>query len=67
MHHIKPTVNKKNGKQKEGQGFSPNELKEAGISKQDAQKMKLRIDCRRKSCHPINVETIKAHKQKPKV
>lgn len=66
MHHIKPTVNKRNGKQKEGQGFSLNELREAGISKQDAQKMKLRIDSLRKSCHAENVETIKAHKPKPK-
>jgi len=66
MHHIKPTVNKKNGRQKDGQGFSLNELKEAGISKQDAQKMKLRIDSRRKSSHSENVETIKAHKPKPK-
>lgn len=64
MHHIKPTVNKKNGKQKTGQGFSPNELKEAGISKQEAQKMKLRVDGRRKTCHAKNVETIKAHKPK---
>jgi ribosomal protein L13E len=66
MHHIKPTVKKLNGKHKEGQGFSPKELKEAGISKQQAQKMKIRLDCRRKTCHQANVDTIKAHAPKPK-
>jgi ribosomal protein L13E len=65
MHHIKPTVTRQ-GKQKAGNGFSPAELKEAGISKQQAQKMKIRLDCRRKSCHQANVETIKAHAPKPK-
>ncbi len=66
MHHIKPIVSKRNGKQKAGQGFSPNELKEAGISKQQAQKMKIRIDMRRKTTHQENVDTIKAHAPKPK-
>jgi large subunit ribosomal protein L13e len=66
MHHITPIITKQNGKQKIGQGFSPNELKAAGISKQTAQQMKLRIDVRRKSSHQENIDTIKAHIVKPK-
>jgi ribosomal protein L13E len=66
MHHITPIVRRQNGKVKAGQGFSVKELKEAGINKQDAQKMQIRIDVRRRSCHTENVDTIKAHKTKPK-
>jgi large subunit ribosomal protein L13e len=66
MHHITPNVTRQNGKTKAGQGFSIKELKEAGISKQDAQKMQIRIDVRRRSCHQENVDNIKAHKAKPK-
>ncbi|MCW3996199.1 MAG: ribosomal protein L13e [Candidatus Bathyarchaeota archaeon] len=61
MHHIKPTIIKQNGKQKPGKGFSLNEIKQAGITKQQAQQMKLPIDPRRKSIHEINIATIKAH------
>jgi large subunit ribosomal protein L13e len=66
MHHIKPIVTRQNGKRKAGQGFSPNELKGAGISKQQAQQMGLRIDMRRKTSHQENIDTIKAHNIKPK-
>ena len=38
MHHIKPIITKQNGKQRQGKGFSPDELKEAGVNKQEAQK-----------------------------
>lgn len=66
MHHIKPIVIRPNGKQRTGQGFSAKELQGAGVSKQKAQKMGLRIDIRRKSCHQENINTIKAHNVKPK-
>ena len=66
MHHIKPTITKQNGKQKPGKGFSINELKAAGISKQQAKQAKLPVDPRRKSQHDENVEAIKAHTKKPK-
>jgi large subunit ribosomal protein L13e len=66
MHHIKPTITKQNGKQKPGRGFSPNELKAAGISKQQAWQAGLPVDMRRKSSHDENVEAIKAHSKKPK-
>jgi large subunit ribosomal protein L13e len=66
IHHVKPTVNKKNGKKKQGKGFSPNELKAAGVSKQQAQQAGLPVDMRRKSEHEENVATIKAHAKKTK-
>jgi large subunit ribosomal protein L13e len=64
MHHVKPVVVKKNGKQKRGKGFSPNELKAAGVSRQQAKIAKLPVDVRRKSQHDENVQAIKAHTKK---
>ena len=61
MHHLKIIITKQNGKQSIGQGFSPNELKEAGVNKQQAKQMGLRVDVKRKSTHQENVDCIKAH------
>ena len=61
MHHLKIVITKQNGKQSIGQGFSPNELKEAGINKQQAKQIGLRVDVKRKSMHQENVNCIKAH------
>jgi large subunit ribosomal protein L13e len=61
MHHIKPLIINQNGKLKRGKGFSINEIKDAGITLQQAQRMLLPIDCRRKSSHEENVATIKEH------
>jgi ribosomal protein L13E len=66
MHHIKATITAPNGKQKQGKGFSRNEIKEAGISKQKARQLKFPIDDNRKSTHPQNVDAIKAHLPKQK-
>jgi len=66
MHHIKPTILSQRGKQKVGKGFSPDELKAAGISKQQARQAGLPVDMRRKSSHDENVDAIKAHTKKPK-
>ncbi len=66
MHHIKPIITAQNGKEKQGKGFSPDEIKEAGISKQKARQLKLPVDERRKSCHQENVDAIKAHLPKQK-
>jgi large subunit ribosomal protein L13e len=66
MHHVKPTITAQNGKQKQGKGFSPDELKAAGISKQQAKQAGLPVDMRRKSSHDENVEAIKAHAKKAK-
>jgi ribosomal protein L13E len=64
MHHIRPVITKQNGKQKTGKGFSPDELKAAGISKQQAWQAGLPVDMRRKSSHDENVAAIKAHTKK---
>ena len=61
MHHLKIIITKQNGKQKTGQGFSPNELKEAGVNKQEAKQMGFRVDVKRKSTHQENVACIKSH------
>ncbi len=65
MHHVKATVTKQNGKKSAGKGFSANELKEAGINRQQAKKLGIRVDIKRKSTHEENVAAIKAH-AKPK-
>jgi large subunit ribosomal protein L13e len=65
MHHLKATITKQNKKQRIGQGFSSNELKEAGVNRHQAKQIGIRIDLKRKSTHQENIEAIKAHiKQK---
>ena len=66
MHHMKAVITKQNGKQSLGRGFSPNELKEAGLNMQDAKKIGIRLDIKRKSVHEENVACIKAHAEKAK-
>lgn len=61
MHHLKIIITKQNGKQSIGHGFSPNELKEAGVNIQQAKQIGLRVDVKRKSTHKENVDCIKAH------
>jgi ribosomal protein L13E len=66
MHHINAVITKQNGKKATSQkGFSPNELKEAGINKEQAQMLGIRVDVKRKSTHQANVDCIKSH-AKPK-
>jgi large subunit ribosomal protein L13e len=65
MHHLKVVITKQNGKKSSGKGFSPNELKEAGVNKQQAKQLGIRMDIKRKSTHKENVACIKAH-VKPK-
>lgn len=62
MHHIKAVIKMHNGKKKASKGFSPNELKEAGLTKQDAKKIGIPLDIKRKTAHDENVATLKAHK-----
>jgi ribosomal protein L13E len=61
MHHITPIITKQNGKKSLGKGFSPTELAKAGLTKQDAKKIGIRIDIKRKSAHDENIATLKAH------
>jgi ribosomal protein L13E len=66
MHHVKPVVTAQGGKQRPGKGFSPDELKEAGLNKIDARKMKIPVDWRRKTSHEDNVASLKSHANKAK-
>ncbi len=66
MQHIKPKILKPDGKQRSGRGFSPEELKKAGIDSAEAKRLKLPVDRRRKTAHDQNVEAIKAYAEKKK-
>jgi large subunit ribosomal protein L13e len=66
MHHIKPKINKKDGKQRGGRGFSPEELEKAGLNPAEAKRLKIPVDKRRKTAHDQNVEAIKAYAEKKK-
>jgi len=66
MHHIKATIIRQNGRKAESRGFSLTELKNAGLTKQDAKKIGIPLDTKRKSAHDENVETLKAHAEKAK-
>ena len=63
---MKAVIIKQNGKQSIGRGFSLNELKEAGLNKQDAKKIGIPLDIKRKSLHDQNVTCIKDHAEKAK-
>jgi ribosomal protein L13E len=66
MHHIKPKILKPNGKQRNGRGFSPEELKKAGLNPTEASRLGLPADLRRKTAHDENVQAIKACVEKKK-
>jgi len=66
MHHIKANVTNRAGRKVVSRGFSLTELKNAGLNKQDAKKIGIPLDLKRKSMHNENVETLKAHAQKAK-
>ena len=64
MHHIKPTITMKSGKQREGKGFSPDEVKKAGLKLADAKTLGIPVDFKRKTAHEMNITNIKAHWEK---
>jgi large subunit ribosomal protein L13e len=66
MHHIKPQILKQDEKKRVGRGFSPDELKKAGINLQEARLIELPVDFRRRTAHDENVEAIKAFAAKEK-
>jgi len=66
MQQIKAIITKRNGKKAESRGFSLTELKNAGLTKQDAKKIGIPLDVKRKSVHDENVEHLKAHAEKVK-
>jgi ribosomal protein L13E len=57
---MKPKIARKQGKQRNGRGFSRMELEKSGLNLQEALRMKLPLDQRRKTAHEHNVEAIKA-------
>jgi large subunit ribosomal protein L13e len=64
MHHIKPMVTSQTGKERLGKGFSPDEIKEAGLDAGSARKLGIPVDWKRKSSHEENVEALKSHAEK---
>jgi ribosomal protein L13E len=64
IHHIKPVVTMQKGKKRAGKGFSPDEIKQAGLNLADARKLKIPIDFKRKTAHEENINCIKTHKEK---
>jgi len=66
MHHIKPKINKKGGKQRGGKGFSSEELEKAGLNPAEAKRLEIPVDKRRKTAHDQNVVAVKAYAEKKK-
>jgi ribosomal protein L13E len=64
MHHIKPIITAQSGKERQGKGFSPDEIKEAGLTATDAKKLGIPVDWKRKTSHENNVTSLKAHIKK---
>jgi large subunit ribosomal protein L13e len=66
MRQVKPKILKPNRKQRSGKGFSPEELKKAGLNPTEAAKLGLPTDLRRKTAHDENIEVVKAYVEKKK-
>jgi large subunit ribosomal protein L13e len=56
----RPKVSQKRGRRSLGRGYSPGELKKAGLSLSEAVKLHVAVDPRRKTAHEENVEAVKA-------
>ena len=59
MSKAKPKVFKKGEKQRNGKGFSREELKKAGLSFKEALRLHIPIDSRRRTAHEENVKAVK--------
>jgi large subunit ribosomal protein L13e len=66
MHHIKPKIRRTDGKERNGRGFSLEELERAGLNKAEAKKLEIPVDKRRKTVHDQNVQKIKLYAKKKK-
>lgn len=67
MRRINPSIEKSNGRQRSGKGFSLEEIKKAGLEQSEARKMKIPVDKRRRTVHDANVLELKAFKEKQQV
>ncbi len=57
-----PTVKSpRDGRPKRGRGFSIEETKQVGLTIDDARRMGVLVDLRRKTAHPENVEALKQY------
>jgi len=56
---LEPCVKRPKRKVRYGRGFSINELKESGVTLEQARRLKIRIDRRRSSKWPENVARLK--------
>lgn len=63
MTTIKPKVPKKDGTQREGKGFSRDEIEKAGTNLKDAIRFGVSVDTRRKTAHEENVKALKTFLQ----
>ena len=57
---VRPMVLKRDGRKRQGKGFSQEELKKTGLSLREALKLGIPVDCRRKTIHKENVNIIKS-------
>ncbi len=64
MRQLKPVIVSQTGKERMGKGFSPDELKEAGLTAIDATKLGVSVDRKRKTSREENIETLKAQMEK---
>jgi large subunit ribosomal protein L13e len=64
LHHIKPMIVSQTGKRRSGKGFSPDEIKEAGLNNGDVRKLGIPVDRKRRTSREENIETLKAHSEK---
>ncbi len=64
MHQIKPVITCQTGKMRPGKGFSPDEIKEAGISAGDARVHCIPVDRKRHTSHEENIEALKIYIEK---
>jgi len=57
-----PTVRTpKNARPRRGRGFSKDEIEQAGLNIEDARKMGLMVDLRRRTVYPENIEALKQY------
>ncbi|MGB8779665.1 MAG: ribosomal protein L13e [Candidatus Bathyarchaeia archaeon] len=62
----RPKVSEKRGRRSLGKGYSPGELKKAGLSMSEAVKLHVAVDPRRKTAHEENVEALQTFLQERK-